>query len=199
MAMAMERMGDGEAEQWWWWSWGYTLAFLGPGLKKPELKFLGPSLAWPDLWAYKLGPNPVRTTKSPAWTRLNLRFLQARAWPGPTFGLQNQARTWPDVQAWPRPARNFRAGLPMPRCSRGYHLGVLWCNLRIAALFAAAGVSKYIGPFTKIVVFYLMDPMPPGTGTGTSGLRPYQWSLNLLSMSLRPQVAWLCRQHDILL
>jgi hypothetical protein len=44
----------------------YTWAFLGPGLKKPDLKFIGPNPAQLHLRAYKLGPNPAWTDESMA-------------------------------------------------------------------------------------------------------------------------------------
>jgi hypothetical protein len=90
---------------------------FGPGPKKPELKFPDPSPARPDLRAYKLDPNPPEQPKarpnptSPARTRLKICFMQAQAWPDPTFGLQNQAQTRPDVQARAGP---FGPGCPCP-------------------------------------------------------------------------------------
>jgi hypothetical protein len=46
--------------------------------------------------------NPAQTGKSPAQTLPKSWKMQAQAWPGPTFGLKNQARARPEMQAWPR-------------------------------------------------------------------------------------------------
>jgi hypothetical protein len=98
----------------------YTWAFLRPGQvsgqvrKSLNLNSQAQNPARPDLRAYKPDPNSARTYESPTQPELSLNPIFCKPEPDPTFQLQNQARTWPDMQARPGPAFSGRVGSGCP-------------------------------------------------------------------------------------